>query len=49
MNIEELREYCLNLKGATESFPFDEFSLVLKVQNKMFALIPLDNPEGVRY
>ncbi len=45
MNIEELREYCLNLKGATESFPFDEFSLVLKVQNKMFALIPLDNPE----
>jgi len=45
MNIEELREYCLSLKGTTESFPFDEFSLVLKVQGKMFALIPLDNPE----
>ncbi|MDD3080276.1 MAG: MmcQ/YjbR family DNA-binding protein [Paludibacter sp.] len=45
MNYEDLREYCLNLKGVTESFPFDEFSLVLKVQGKMFALIPLDNPE----
>jgi predicted DNA-binding protein (MmcQ/YjbR family) len=45
MNIEELRDYCLNLKGATEEFPFDEFSLVLKVKGKMFGLIPLDNPE----
>lgn len=45
MNVEELRDYCLSLKGTTESFPFDEFSLVLKVQGKMFALIPLDNPE----
>lgn len=45
MNVEELREYCLSLKGTTESFPFDEFGLVLKVQGKMFALIPLDNPE----
>jgi predicted DNA-binding protein (MmcQ/YjbR family) len=45
MNIEELREYCLNLKGTTEEFPFDEVTLVLKVQGKMFALIPLDNPE----
>ena len=44
MNIEELREYCLNLKGATEHFPFDDVSLVIKVQGKMFALIPLDNP-----
>ena len=45
MNVEELREYCLSLKGTTESFPFDEFSLVLKVQGKMFSLIPLDNPK----
>lgn len=45
MNVEELREYCLSLKGATEEFPFDDVSLVLKVQNKMFGLIPLDNPE----
>ncbi|MDP4240613.1 MAG: MmcQ/YjbR family DNA-binding protein [Bacteroidota bacterium] len=45
MNIEELREYCLSLKGTTECFPFDDVTLVLKVQGKMFALIPLDNPE----
>lgn len=43
MNIEELRDYCLSLKGTTESFPFDEVTLVIKVQGKMFALIPLDN------
>jgi len=45
MNIEELREYCLSLKGTTECFPFDDVTLVLKVQGKMFALIPLDNIE----
>lgn len=45
MNLEELREYCLSLKGTTEHFPFDEVTLVIKVQGKMFALIPLDNPE----
>jgi len=45
MNYEELREYCLSLKGTTEHFPFDEVTLVIKVQEKMFALIPLDNPE----
>jgi len=41
MNVEELRDYCLSLKGATECFPFDDATLVLKVQGKMFALIPL--------
>jgi predicted DNA-binding protein (MmcQ/YjbR family) len=45
MNIEELREYCLSLKGTAESLPFGDFALVLKVQEKMFALIPLDNAE----
>ena len=45
MNIEELREHCLSMKGATEDFPFDEVNLVIKVQSKMFALIPLDNTE----
>jgi len=45
MHIEELREYCLSLKGASECFPFDDVSLVFKVLNKMFALIPIDNPD----
>jgi predicted DNA-binding protein (MmcQ/YjbR family) len=45
MNIEELREYCLSLKAVTEHFPFDEVTLVFKVKDKMFALIPLENPQ----
>ena len=43
MNIEDLREYCLSIKGASECLPFDEFNLVFKVLDKMFALLPLDN------
>lgn len=38
MNIEEFREYCLAKSGVTESFPFDETTLVFKVMGKMFAL-----------
>jgi predicted DNA-binding protein (MmcQ/YjbR family) len=38
MNIEELREYCIAKNGVTESFPFDEETLVFKVINKMFLL-----------
>jgi len=43
MNIETLREYCLSKKGATESFPFDEETLVFKVMGKMFALVSLED------
>jgi predicted DNA-binding protein (MmcQ/YjbR family) len=42
MNVEELREYCISKKGVTESFPFDEVTLVFKAMNKMFALLSLD-------
>ena len=42
MNIEEIREYCVNKKEVTESFPFDKVTLVFKVANKMFALMSLD-------
>ncbi len=42
MNIEILREYCLTKKGVTESFPFDEETLVMKVLDKMFMLISLE-------
>lgn len=45
MNVEEAREYCLSMKNATECFPFDDVSLVFKVENKMFALLPLDAEE----
>ena len=42
MNIESLREYCLEKNKATEGFPFDKNTLVFKVLGKMFALFPLD-------
>ena len=42
MNIEELRDYCLSKPQVTESFPFDESTLVFKVGGKMFALTGLE-------
>lgn len=42
MNIEELRDYCLSLKGVTEDLPFDENTLVFKVSSKMFCLSNLE-------
>ncbi len=45
MNVEEVRAYCLILKNTTECFPFDDTSLVFKVENKMFLLMSLDAPE----
>lgn len=42
MNIETIREYCLNKKGTNEDYPFDEETLVFKVGGKMFVLIPLE-------
>lgn len=42
MNIEELRTYCISLKGVTEDFPFDENTLVFKVMGKMFCLTNLE-------
>ena len=48
MNIEEFREYCLSIKGSTESLPFLKHNvLVFKVMGKMFAYIPLEPKDGV--
>ncbi|MDX9770286.1 MAG: MmcQ/YjbR family DNA-binding protein [Tenuifilaceae bacterium] len=47
MNVEEIRNYCISLKGATESFPFDDVTLVFKVGGKMFALLSLDDPLAI--
>jgi predicted DNA-binding protein (MmcQ/YjbR family) len=41
MNVEELREYCISKPAVTESFPFDESTLVFKVAGKMFLLTDL--------
>jgi len=42
MDIESLRDYCINKKDATESFPFGEDTLVFKAGAKIFALVNLD-------
>ena len=44
MNIEEIRDYCLAKEGADEALPFDEDTLVFRVNKKMFLLVSLDNP-----
>ncbi len=48
MNIEELREYCLSIKGSSESLPFiDPSALAFKVMDKMFAYIALNPKDGI--
>lgn len=47
MNVEEVRLACIARKGVTESFPFDETTLVVKVGGKIFALISLDTHPSV--
>jgi predicted DNA-binding protein (MmcQ/YjbR family) len=47
MDIEELRSYCLNRPGVSESFPFDEETLVFKVLSKMFCLTNLNQSLSV--
>jgi predicted DNA-binding protein (MmcQ/YjbR family) len=41
MNIEELRDYCLQKPGTTESFPFGDQTMVFKVGEKIFLLAGL--------
>ena len=38
MNLEELREYCLQKPGVAEGLPFGEDTLVFKVGEKLFLL-----------
>ncbi len=42
MNVEEIRHYCLGKPQVSESFPFDNDTLVFKVLDKMFVLVNLD-------
>lgn len=46
MDIETIRTYCLSKKATTESFPFDDHTLVFKVLNKMFLIAPLSKWEN---
>lgn len=43
MHFELFREYCLEKKGVTDSLPFGPHFLVFKLEQKMFALLNLNN------
>jgi len=47
MNIETLRQHCLTKPGTTESFPFDNDTLVFKVLGKIYALVSIEEPDSV--
>ena len=47
MNVEEIRDYCLSKPGATESLPFDDETLVLKVGGRIFAMISLSGDSSL--
>ena len=42
MNTEQFHDFCMSLKGTTDTMPFGPENVVYKVMNKMFALMPLD-------
>ena len=47
MDIEFLRDYCLNKREVIEGTPFGEDVLVLKVCNKMFCLFSINEFKSV--
>lgn len=48
MNIEQFRDHCLSVKGATESTPFiDHDVLVFKIMEKMFCMLQLNPKDGI--
>ncbi len=47
MNIEELRDFCLALKGTSEDMPFDDKVLVFKVMGKMFCLTNIEDYSSI--
>lgn len=47
MNVENFRNYCISKPFVSEGFPFDESTLVFKVDGKMFALSDIDVFQGI--
>lgn len=41
--MDSLKEFCLSLPNAVEDYPFGPTPLVIKVENKMFAIVNSDN------
>lgn len=49
MNLEELRDHCLNVKSAEECTSFGEDFLSYKIMNKVFAFFHLHPKEGEHF
>lgn len=47
MDLNSILEFCNQLKGTEETFPFDQKTLVFKVMNKMYALIDIHEPNTI--
>jgi len=47
MDIEKIWKYCSQKNGVSESFPFNETTLVFKVGGKIFALFDVDNFQSI--
>ncbi len=47
MDIESIRNYCLEKGGVTEELPFDEDSPVYKVMGKIFVIASLTPPYSI--
>ncbi len=47
MSLEEIKNFCLNKKFTEATFPFDEFTLVFKVKNKMFCLVNVNEANSI--
>ena len=43
MNIEEFYNYCLSFNNSKEDMPFDDKTLVFKVNGKIFSLTNIEN------
>jgi len=47
MDIEFYRNYCTYKKGVSETFPFDNNTLVFKVGGKIFALLNINSFDSI--
>jgi len=47
MTLDDFVQYCFKKPGVTDSFPFDENTLVFKVMGKMFALADAEDFTGI--
>jgi len=47
MHLDDILQFCNTLKATEETFPFDQRTLVFKVMGKMYALVDVEEPDGI--